>query len=152
MAVLCFLRRWCEPPSITIADDGSMHSDSINQDSQKSRRRQRITDVILVTVGYILSPLSWWNDLFVNIPLSYAFAFPFAFIDQRLFLPSFILGYWLSNLLGFLLLHRGMTGLISKQRKMMGLRTSLLVALLYTLVIVALVWLQWIPMPKTLLR
>ena len=129
-----------------------MHSDSINQGPQKSRRRQRITDAILVTVGYMLSPLSWWNDLFVNIPLAYAFAFPFAFIDRRLFPPSFILGYWLSNLLGFLLLHRGMTGLISKQRKNMGLRTSLLVALLYTLVIIALVRLQWIPMPKTLLH
>lgn len=88
----------------------------------------------------------------VNVPLSYAFSYPFALVDQRLFLPAFILGYWLSNLLGFLMLHRGAAGLLSRQRPSMGLRYSVLVALVYTLVIVLLVWLDWIPVPTEFLH
>jgi hypothetical protein len=120
--------------------------------SERQQGRHRVKDSILATVGYILSPLSWWNDLFVNVPLAYAFAFPFDLLDQRLFLPAFVLGYWLTNLLGFMLLHRGLAGLVKKQRPRMGMRGSLIVALLYTLVITVLVWLQWIPRPDELLH
>ena len=61
---------------------------------------------IVAIIGYLLSPLSWWNDVFVNVPLAYLFALPFSLIYEALYLPAFLLGYWLSNLLGFLLLHR----------------------------------------------
>jgi hypothetical protein len=117
-----------------------------------SKTNRRIFDSLLATIGYILSPLSWWNDLFVNVPLSYAFSYPFTLIDQSLFLPAFILGYWLSNLLGFLLLHRGVAGLLAKDRPTMGFRNSIVVALVYTVVIVVMVWLEWIPVPTELLH
>lgn len=88
--------------------------------------------------------------MIVNVPLSYVFSYPFALIDKRLFLPAFILGYWLSNLLGFVMLHRGVTGLVNKRRPTMSLRHSVYVALAYTLIIVLLVWLGWIPAPTEL--
>jgi len=83
----------------------------------------------------------------VNVPLAYLFSYPFAAIDRSWFLPAFILGYWLSNLLGFMLLHRGVTGLLGRQKPTMSLQRSLFVALAYTLIIVLLVWLGWIPVP-----
>ena len=38
------------------------------------RYKQKITGGIIGTVGYLLSPLSWWNDLYFNIPIAYATA------------------------------------------------------------------------------
>ena len=118
----------------------------------RNKAKRRVFDSLLATVGYILSPLSWWNDLFVNVPLSYAFSYPFTLIDESLFLPAFILGYWLSNWLGFILLHRGIGGLLIKDKPSMGLRGGLVVAIIYTIIIAVLVWLEWIPVPTELLE
>ena len=69
--------------------------------------RERLKCVLLSWVGYILSPLSFWNDAFVNVPIAYAVGLLFGLIARRFFLPGMILGYWLSNILGFVLLHKG---------------------------------------------
>ena len=61
----------------------------------------------LAFIGFILSPLSWWNDLLVNVPIAYAFSYPFSLVSKSLYLPSFILGYWITNILGFVLMHKG---------------------------------------------
>ena len=125
---------------------------SIKGTQSPGKVKRRVFDSVLATVGYILSPLSWWNDMVVNVPIAYAFSYPFSLIDPRLFLPAFVLGYWLSNLLGFILLHRGVRGLVSKQKPVMSLRYSVIVALVYTMAIVLLVWLGWIPAPGELLH
>jgi hypothetical protein len=56
----------------------------------------------LVVVGYLLSPLSWWNDIFLNLPLAYLFGSVFGWFSRTLFLPMFVLGYWLTNVAGFI--------------------------------------------------
>ncbi len=43
---------------------------------------------LIAMVGYLLSPVSWWNDLFVNIPLAYAFGALVGLVSEDLFLPS----------------------------------------------------------------
>jgi cation transport ATPase len=51
-------------------------------------------------VGWLLSPFSFWNDAFVNIPLSYLSAniiIKFVRID---FLMAVLISYWISNILG----------------------------------------------------
>ena len=75
--------------------------------------KRKIKAGILTTIGYILSPLSWWNDLFINIPLAYGFGFLFGLISQKLFLPMMILGYWITNILGVILMHYGIKDLFS---------------------------------------
>ena len=62
---------------------------------------------VLAFVGFMLSPLSWWNDLFVNVPLALAFAWVVSLVDRSAFTASFVVGYWLTNVLGLVLLHRG---------------------------------------------
>ena len=62
---------------------------------------------LLSWVGYVLSPLSFWNDAFVNIPIAYVIGLLFGVVSRRFFLPGIILGYWLSNILGLVLLHKG---------------------------------------------
>ena len=62
---------------------------------------------VLFLVGYILSPLSFWNDLLVNIPLAYLMTFWVGYFWPQLMLPAFILGYWITNLLGFVAMKQG---------------------------------------------
>jgi hypothetical protein len=64
----------------------------------------RVSGGILATVGFILSPLSWWNDLLVNVPLAYAFATVVGLFARDLFVPALLVGYWLTNVVGFVLL------------------------------------------------
>ncbi|MBN1793344.1 MAG: hypothetical protein JW844_00090 [Candidatus Omnitrophica bacterium] len=62
--------------------------------------------------GWVLSPFTWWNDTFVNIPLSYFLAnilyplIPFSF-------SWLVIGaYWCTNILGLCFLYFGGRGII----------------------------------------
>ena len=105
---------------------------------------------ILAVLGWLLSPLSWWNDLLVNVPLAYLFSLPFSLIDERLYLPAFALGYWLTNVLGFVLLHKGVTGMLSSRKA--SLKKDLLIGTAYTILVVTVAALGWLPSPATLLE
>lgn len=99
----------------------------------------------VAVIGYLLSPLSWWNDLFVNLPLAYVFAYPFSLFNETLYLPAFVLGYWLSNLIGLVLLHYAGSELIRPRQGSALWRDSFMITLLYTLLIVLLVGLGVLP-------
>lgn len=114
--------------------------------------KHRLIDIILVTTGFILSPLSWWNDLLVNVPLAYLFSVPFSLIDERLFIPAFILGYWLTNLLGFLMLHWGGEGLIYRRRPTISVKRSLIISVVYSIIVIILVLLGWLAPPTEYLQ
>ena len=114
---------------------------------------QRLLHGGTAIIGFLLSPLSWWNDLLVNIPLAYAFSWPFSLLSARLFLPTFVMGYWLTNVLGFMLLHHGLSGMLSKeQRSVWNVKHDLLVSLGYTLLILLFGLLGWIKSPTALLN
>lgn len=104
---------------------------------------------ILAVLGFILSPLSWWNDLLVNIPLAYALATPFGLLHRELFLPAFIAAYWLTNVAGLVLLHRGAAGVVRPEHRP-SLRRDLLISVLYTLLITLLVVSGVLPTPEAL--
>ena len=56
-------------------------------------------------LGWLLSPLTFWNDAFVNIPLAYICAsliFRLAHFDFLLLVLAF---YWASNILGLALMY-----------------------------------------------
>ena len=120
-------------------------------DRKRERRIgwRRTKGAIVAGLGWLLSPLSWWNDLVVNVPLAYLFAAPFSLLDERLYLPAFALGYWLTNLLGFVLLHKGVAGVVSTRKA--SLRQDLLVATAYTILIAVIASLGWLPSPASLL-
>jgi hypothetical protein len=101
---------------------------------------------VLGFIGFMLSPLSWWNDLFVNVPLAAGFAWLISLVYSPAFLPAAVVGYWLTNVLGFVLLHKGAQQLLAQaERKPYSKRAlihDLSISLLYTLVIVVLVKLK----------
>ena len=98
---------------------------------------------VLGFIGFMLSPLSWWNDLFVNVPLALAFAWVVSLIYRPAFEMAWVAGYWLTNMLGFLLLHKGVKMIASEETPPKYSRHDLLkdivVSLLYTLLIVILI-------------
>jgi len=108
----------------------------------------------LIFVGFLLSPLSWWNDIIINIPLAYLFSFPFILISNNLFLPSFIIGYLLTNILGFTIMHKGIQLYKESSSSPIWkeLKKNLLISLLYTILVFILVLFDIIKSPADLLK
>lgn len=112
--------------------------------------KHRVKGGILATVGYILSPLSWWNDIVVNLPLAYAFAFPFGLISRNLFLPMMILGYWITNVAGLILVHQGLRNLVSSEKGKYirrELARDIVISVIYTIVVVMFARIGWLRFP-----
>ena len=104
--------------------------------------KRKATGGVVALIGYMLSPLSWWNDLFVNVPLALAFAWVVSLFYKGIFAPAMVLGYWLTNLLGFILLHKGAQHMVSSKPPGYSRRElyrDVGISLLYTLLIVALI-------------
>ena len=96
-------------------------------------------------IGFLLSPLSWWNDAFINIPLAIAFAWVVAHFYRPAFQPAVVLGYWITNVLGFVLMQKGaerMAGREAQPYSRKSLFRDLLISLLYTGLIVLLIKLK----------
>lgn len=114
--------------------------------AQTAARRVRwLRGGLLGIIGFLLSPLSWWNDLFVNIPLALGFAWLVALFWPAAFEAAFIAGYWLTNVIGLVLLTRGAKELLSGRPSPYSRREllkDLLVAAAYTAVIVVLIKLR----------
>ncbi|MGA3179052.1 MAG: hypothetical protein ABSF38_01770 [Verrucomicrobiota bacterium] len=104
--------------------------------------QRRVSGGIVAFIGFMLSPLSWWNDTFVNLPLALLFAWVVSWFYKPAFAASLVLGYWLSNVLGFVLMHKGGSRILSEEDKpygWKGLARDVAVSLIYTVLIVALV-------------
>ena len=107
----------------------------------------------LSTVGYLLSPLSWWNDLYVNLPIAYGMAWLISLIDKRLFTLALVGFYWLTNIAGLILLHKGLApasanGTPSTKERWKNILTDLAIAVVYTGVIVLLIYLGLLKLPQ----
>jgi hypothetical protein len=103
--------------------------------------KRKVSGGFLAFVGYMLSPLSWWNDLFVNVPLAYAFAWIIWLFYPPAFKPSIVLGYWLTNVIGFILMHKGAHKMLSDKERKYSRRDLLRdvgISLAYTALIVGL--------------
>jgi hypothetical protein len=104
--------------------------------------KRKIAGGAVAIIGFMLSPLSWWNDLFVNVPLAVAFAWLVSAFYKPAFAPAVVLGYWLTNVLGFILMHKGAQAVLSEKQRRYSRRDLLRdvgVSLLYTALILALV-------------
>ena len=108
-----------------------------------SLHMKRLKCTLLSVAGYILSPLSFWNDLFVNFPIAYLCGVLCGFMARGLFLPGLVAGYWLSNIAGIVLLHKGIACMINPDRPLKISRIELvksgLWSLAYTGVLIILV-------------
>lgn len=104
-------------------------------------------------VGYLLSPLCWWNDLVINLPLALGFGYCVSRPFPDALVPLTGLGYWLTNVAGFVLMQQGaVTALRNKGERSPShsLRNGLITSTVYTVAIVVLVQFHIIEMPDFL--
>ena len=108
--------------------------------------KRKVHGSILGFIGFMLSPLSWWNDAFVNLPLAAAFAWVVSLFYRPAFGVALIIGYWLTNVLGLVLMHHGVEKVVSRREALPYSRRDLLrygvVSLLYTALILFLLHLK----------
>lgn len=112
---------------------------------------KKIRGGFFLIIGFLLSPMSWWNDLFFNLPIAYGFGYLCSFFSKDLLLPSAIAGYWLSNILGILLMQAGVMEVLPNQSQERNLKKELLTGLVsstvYTLIILILIHFKILEMP-----
>lgn len=108
--------------------------------------KQKLHGGLLGFIGFMLSPLSWWNDAFVNLPLALAFAWTISLFYRPAFAAALVVGYWLTNLIGFVLMHHGARKIMLQTQPAPYSRRDLLrdvtISLLYTGLIVLLIQLK----------
>ncbi len=110
------------------------------------RDSSKLWNGFLIFLGFWLSPLSPWNDLFTNIPLAYFFGLLFSLISEALFFPMVVLGYWLSNIAGFVLMHYGCVGFNKKEYSFRAhWKSYVLATTIYTILVCLLIWYGILP-------
>lgn len=95
----------------------------------------------IAIVGFIFSPLTWWNDIFINFPLAWimtwlplkliSLALP---IHQYVFIGLFIINYWITNIIGMIMMHYSGKKLVNKDATF-DFRHDVVITIIYTIVI-----------------
>jgi hypothetical protein len=100
---------------------------------------RKLKGLFFFGLGFLLSPLSWWNDLFFNLPIAYFFGYVCSQFAANLFFPSAIAGYWLSNVLGILLMQLGIIDVVKEPSQQRNLKKELLMGLASSTVYTAII-------------
>jgi hypothetical protein len=90
-------------------------------------------------IGWMLSPLTFWNDVFVNIPIAYlcaSLALKFIHAD---FLFLALIFYWLSNGFGIMIMYfSGKSIMQDKGNRLKALVSLLITVVIYSIIIIIL--------------
>ena len=90
-------------------------------------------------IGWLLSPLSFWNDTFVNIPISYLCASLVIRFIKMDFLFLVLIFYWISNVFGILMMcSSGKSIMPDKSNRFRALATFLITVAIYSVIIIIL--------------
>lgn len=106
--------------------------------------------LLLLAIGWLLSPLCWWNDLVINLPLAWLFARAVGHWRPDWYGGGLVAGYWLSNVVGILLMQSGALAVFRGQEptnRRRELIVGLVTSTLYTAAILLLVKLGWLTTP-----
>ncbi|MBD3884111.1 hypothetical protein IFO70_20390 [Phormidium tenue FACHB-886] len=124
------------------------------QDPSKVFTLKTLRGGLLFVVGYLLSPLCWWNDLVFNLPIAYLIGYACGWVYPGSLLPGAIAGYWVTNIVGVLMMQFGVVDVFQGQTaepKERNLRKDLVSGIVtstvYTLIILGLVQLKILDVP-----
>ncbi|GAB6148822.1 hypothetical protein [Stetteria hydrogenophila] len=98
----------------------------------------RGASAVIAFIGYILSPLSWWNDAVVNIPISLAIAgalHALTGLDMRI---GFAAAYWFTNVAGLVMVALGGSVAYEGRLTRRSIIVSLATGTAYTIAVVGL--------------
>ncbi|MEH2417491.1 hypothetical protein [Nostoc sp.] len=141
-----------------VSQELSVAGDTTLEDLQQSTPKEFKKDIFkklrggfFVVLGYLLSPLCWWNDLLFNLPIAYGFGYACSLLFPKLLLPCSMIGYWLSNIVGILLMQFGSKDIFQKEPQEHNLKKELVTGLIsstvYTLLIMLLIQLRILDLP-----
>ncbi len=119
---------------------------------------KKVLASVMFVAGYILSPLSWWNDAIINLPIAYLIGKLLGIIHPALFPPGMIVTYWLTNILGLALMHQATRQLLPAKflarlpgkgnflptRPRRQIIKNIIVTGIYTIIISLLIWRKFI--------
>lgn len=100
------------------------------------------------TTGYLLSPLSWWNDTFVNIPIAWACALGAKLVNQGLFQPIFVIAYIGTNIAGMVLMDKGKNELHGERFNSRYFLKSVLISVIYVAAILVISKFDFMQTPR----
>ena len=133
---------------------GETTQKQLQQGERESFRQvlwKKLRGGLLVGIGYLLSPLCWWNDLIFNLPIAYFFGYICSLFSPDLLVPCSFAGYWISNIAGILLMQVGAVDILQGQPQERNLKKDLLIGIAsstaYTIAILALIQLKIIDIP-----
>lgn len=111
---------------------------------------KKVRGGFFLVIGFLLSPMSWWNDLFFNLPIAYGFGYLCSLFSANLLVPCSIAGYWLSNILGIMLMQAGAMDVLDQSKRDLKkeLLTGLASSTAYTLLILALIYFKVLQAPS----
>ena len=90
-------------------------------------------------IGWLLSPLTFWNDAFVNIPIAYLCAALLVRVIKADFLFLVLIFYWLSNVFGILMMYSsGKSIMQDKSNRLQALVKLLITVVIYSVIIIIL--------------
>jgi hypothetical protein len=108
----------------------------------------------MIGIGYMLSPLSWWNDLFFNLPIALVLGYAVSWLNSDWFFAGTVIGYWISNALGIVMMQLGTVDMFFEQSKK-NTKRDLLIGLsgstLYTVIVCILFYMKLLNLPDFLL-
>ena len=99
------------------------------------KRPAHLIQVVIAFIGWILSPLTPWNDAFVNIPISIAIAEALEFCCQTDFKIGYWIGYVTTNLMGLILIVLASESSIKDRIDLKSLLSSIVIALIVYIVL-----------------
>ncbi len=91
---------------------------------------KKVFSGIVFFIGWVLSPFTWWNDIFVNIPLSYILANIVYYFTRIRFGWLVISAYWFTNVLGIVLMLLGGSQIADSGRHKLKTAAFLFIAIL----------------------
>lgn len=90
-------------------------------------------------IGWLLSPLTFWNDAFINIPLSYLLANLCVRLVPINFLLLVLIFYWLTNVAGLAIMYAtGADILKEKGQRLKEIAKIVLTMIIYSVILAAL--------------
>ena len=104
----------------------------------------RLKGAVLFVTGWLLSPLTWWNDLFLNIPIAYFSACIFYKIFPGSFVIAMVISYWATNIAGLLLMYAGGKQATGKKLSKKDWVVSLAIGGVYTIIMLILIKKGWV--------
>ena len=123
----------------------------LQQFAQEGNIWKKLRGGVFLAIGYLLSPLCWWNDIVFNLPIAYFFGYICSLFNRDLLIPCSIAGYWLSNIFGILMMQAGAMDVLQGQPKERNVKKELLTGIasstVYTLLILALIQLKILDAP-----